>query len=181
MHSIWQWPMLYLFLLIFKNIDIYEILDFVPAKLLQLCPTLWGPMDSSSPGSSIHGHSPGKNTGVGCHDLLQGILPTQRSSPLLLHVLHWLGDSLPLAPPGSSVQFSRSVMSDSLKHHGLQKTRPLRPSPIPRACPNSCPLSWWCHPTISSSVIPFSSCLQSCPASEFFPISPCEKVLAISV
>ena len=173
--------MLYLFLLIFKNIDIYEILDFVPAKLLQLCLTLWDPMDSSSPASSIHRHSPGKNTGVGCHDLLQGILPTQRSSPLLLHVLHWLGDSLPLAPPGSSVHFSCSVISDSLRHHGLQHTRPPCPSPIPRACSNSCPLSWWCHPTISSSVIPFSSCLQSCPASEFFPITPCEKVLAITV
>ena len=103
--------MFYLFILIFKNTDIYEILKFVPAKLLQLCPTLGDPMDSSSPGSSIHGHSPGKNTGVGCRELLQGILPTQRSSPVLLHVLHWLGDSLPLAPPGSSVPFSLSVMS----------------------------------------------------------------------
>ena len=50
--------------------------------------------------------------------------------------------------------FSHSVVSDSLKPHGLQHARPPCPSPIPRACSNSCPLSWWCHPTISSSVVP---------------------------
>ena len=61
----------------------------------------------------------------------------------------------------SSVQFSRSVMSDSLQPHGLQHTRLPCPSPTPGACSNSCPLSQWCHPTISSSVIPFSSHLQS--------------------
>ena len=60
---------------------------------------------------------------------------------------------------------SSSVMSDSLQPHGLQHTRLPCPSPSPRACSNS--LSWWCHPTISSSVIPFSSCLQSFPASVF--------------
>jgi len=67
-----------------------------------------------------------------------------------------------------SVRFSRSVMSNSLQPHGLQHARPPRPSPTPRACSNSCPLSWWCHATISSSVIPFSSCLQSFPASGSF-------------
>ena len=60
----------------------------------------------------------------------------------------------------SSVQSSHSVMSNSLWPHGLQHTRPPCPSPTPRVYPNSCPLSRWCHPTISSSVIPFSSCLQ---------------------
>ena len=65
----------------------------------------------------------------------------------------------------SSVQFSHSVVSDSLWLHELQHTRPPCPSPIPRVYPNSCPLSQWCHPTISSSVVPFSSCLQSFPAS----------------
>ena len=59
-----------------------------------------------------------------------------------------------------SVQFSHSVMSDSLRPHRLQYARLLCPSPIPRACSNSCPLSQWCHPTISSSVVPFSSCLN---------------------
>ena len=68
-------------------------------------------------------------------------------------------------------QFSRLVMSNSLAPNGLQHTRLPCPSPIPRACSNSCPSSWWCHPTISSSVIPFSSCLQSFPASGSFPMS----------
>ena len=58
-------------------------------------------------------------------------------------------------------------MSDSLRSHGLQHTRPSHPSPTPGACSKSCPLSQWCHPTISSSVIPFSSRLQSFPASGF--------------
>ena len=71
----------------------------------------------------------------------------------------------------SSVQFSCSVMSDSLRPYGLQHTRLPCPSPPPGACPNSCPLSQWCHTTIVSSVIPFSSCLQSFPASEYFPMS----------
>ena len=67
--------------------------------------------------------------------------------------------------------FSRSVMSDSSRPHELQHARPLCPSPTPRACSNSCPWSQWCHPTISSSVVPFSSCLQSFPASGSFPMS----------
>ena len=71
----------------------------------------------------------------------------------------------------SSVQFSRSVMSDSLQPHGLQHTRPPCPSPTPRVYSNSCPLSQWCHPSISSSVVPFSSCLQSFPASGSFQMS----------
>ena len=67
--------------------------------------------------------------------------------------------------------FSHSVMSDSLRPHGLQHARLPRPSPSPGACSNSCLLSQWCHPTISSSVIPCSSCLQSFPASGSFPVS----------
>ena len=66
----------------------------------------------------------------------------------------------------SSVQFSRSVVSDSLR---LQHARPPYPSSTPGVYSNSCPLSWWCHPTISSSVVPFSSCLQSFPAPGSFP------------
>ena len=62
-------------------------------------------------------------------------------------------------------------MSDSLQSHGLQLARPPYPSPIPGVHPNSCPLSQWCHPTISSSVNPFSSCLQSFTASGSFPMS----------
>ena len=67
--------------------------------------------------------------------------------------------------------FSSSVMSDSLQLQGLQHARLSCPSPCPRTCSNSCPLSWWCHPTISSSVIPFSSCVQSFPASGSLLIS----------
>ena len=71
----------------------------------------------------------------------------------------------------SSVQFSRSVMSDSLWPHGLQHTRPPSPSPTPRAYSNSCPSSQWCHPTISSFVVPFSPCPKSFPVSGSFPMS----------
>ena len=71
----------------------------------------------------------------------------------------------------SSVQFSCSVMSDSLRPHGLQHARPPCPSLTPGVYSNSCPLSWWCHPTTSSSVVPFSSHLQSFPASGSFQMS----------
>ena len=70
-----------------------------------------------------------------------------------------------------SVQFSRSVVSDFLWPHGLQLARPPRPSPTPRVYPNSCPSSQWSHPTIWSSVVPFSSHLQSFPASGSFQMS----------
>ena len=70
-----------------------------------------------------------------------------------------------------SVQFSRSAMSDSLRPHGLQHARPPCPSPTPRDYSDSCPSSQWCHPTISSSVIPFSTHLQSFPALGSFPVS----------
>ena len=71
----------------------------------------------------------------------------------------------------ASVQFSHSVMSDSLQPHESQHVRPLCPSPTPGAHSDSHPSSQWCHPAISSSVVPFSSCLQSLPASETFPMS----------
>ena len=77
---------------------------------------------------------------------------------------HWLIKS-------NSVQFRRSVVSDSLRPHGLQHARPPCPLPTPRVYSNSCPLSQWCHPTISSLVVPFSSCPQSFPASGPFQIS----------
>ena len=70
-----------------------------------------------------------------------------------------------------SVQFSSSVMSDSLWPHELQHVRLPYSSPTPGACSNSYPSSWWCHPTITSSVIPFSSCLQSSPASGSFRVN----------
>ena len=129
--------------------------------------------------------SPSKSTGVGCHAHLQGILPVQGSNPCLLQLLHWQeglgvgGVSLLLKPPGkpifmsqfSSVQFSRSVVSDSLRPCELQHARPPCPSPTPRVYPNPCPSIRGCHPAISSSGVPFSSCPQSLPASESFPMS----------
>ena len=71
-----------------------------------------------------------------------------------------------------SVQFTCSVMCDPLWPHRLQHGRLLCPSPTSETCSNSCLSSWWCHPTISSSVVPFSSCLLSFPASGSFPMSP---------
>ena len=68
-------------------------------------------------------------------------------------------------------QFSCSVVSNSSWPHGVQHARPPCPSPTPRVYSNSCPLNWWCHPTISSSVVPFSSCLQSFPASGSFQMN----------
>ena len=94
------------------------------------------------------------------------MIPTQITSPqhfskqmtvLFDAIIYW-----------GSVPFSRSVMSNSLRPYGLQYARPPCPSPTPGAYSNSCPLSQWCHPTISSSVIPFSSCLQSFPSIRVF-------------
>ena len=79
------------------------------------------------------------------------------------------GRVLSWAETYSLVQFSHSVVSNSLWPHEPKHARP--PCPTPGVYPNSCPLSWWCHPTISYSVIPFSSCLQSFPASGSFPMS----------
>ena len=70
----------------------------------------------------------------------------------------------------TSVHFSQSVAS-LLQSHGQQHARPPCPSPTPRTCSNSCPSSWWCHSTISSSIFPFSFCFQSFPASGSFPMS----------
>ena len=83
-----------------------------------------------------------------------------------MKVRYTLLGSIPRSKVYDCIQFSHSVMSDSLEPHGPQPARLPCPSPTPGACSNSCPLSWWCQPTISSSVICFSSCLQSFPASE---------------
>ena len=120
---------------------------------LQLCLTLCDSMDHILPGSSIHG-------------MLQA------------RILEWVamapsrGSSWPRGQTHISLlQFSCSAMSDTLWPHGLQHTRLPCPSSTPRACSNSSPSSCWCHPTISSSVVPFSFCLQSFPPSESFPMS----------
>ena len=79
----------------------------------------------------------------------------------MLEIVNW----------SASVQFSHSVISDSSWPHALHQARIPCPLPTSRVCSNSCPSSWWCHPTISSSVIPFSSCLQSFPESGSLPMS----------
>ena len=109
------------------------------SEVAQWCPTLWDPTDCSLPGSSIHGIFPGKNTGVSYHFFFQEIIPTQGlnpGSPALRT------DALPSEP---SVQFSHSVLSDSLWPRESQHARPPCPSPTLGDCSNSCPSSWWCH------------------------------------
>ena len=83
----------------------------------------------------------------------------------------WNKDDVPKNRLESSVQFSRSVLPDSSRPHESQHTRPPCPSPTPGVYSNSCPSSWCCHPAISPSVVPFSSCPQSLPASGPFPMS----------
>ena len=86
------------------RIDPVSVHVWVHAKSLQSCPTLCNPMDCSLPDSSVHADSPGKNTGVGCHALLQGIFPSQGLNPSPLHLLHWQVDSLPAEPPEKPIQ-----------------------------------------------------------------------------
>jgi len=88
-----------------------------------------------------------------------------------VHVIYWALLTPPKVTFNFGVQFSCVVISDSLQPHGLQDNRLPCPSATPRTYSNSCPLCQWCHPTISSSVIPFSSCLQCCSASGSFPMS----------
>ena len=85
--------------------------------------------------------------------------------------MRWRKSRCGLMSHFSSVQFSHSVMSDSLQPHELRHARPPCPSPTPGVYTNSCTWSQWCHPAISSSVIPFSSCPQSFPALGSFPMS----------
>ena len=95
-----------------------------------------------------------------------------RSAPAFHHELLDLFSSHPsTSVQFSSVQFSRSVVSDSLRPHESQHARPPCPSPTPQVHSDSHPSNQWCHPAISSSVVPFSSCPQSLPASESFPLS----------
>ena len=107
------------------------------------------------------------------HQWLKILLFSYSNVPWL-HVTVWILYSVPLNflySLYSSAQFSHSVVSNSLRPHGLQHARPPCPLPTPGVYSNSCPLSQWCHPTISFSVVPFSSCLQSFPASGSFAVS----------
>ena len=107
-----------------------------------------------------------------CYEIKMSIIFCIHTLKNIHTFLTWHGKHFPMFPHSlqnnfifSSVQFSLSVMSDSLPPHEPQHARPPCPSPTPGVHPNPCPLSRWCHPTISSSVVPFSSCPQSFPAS----------------
>ena len=129
-------------------------------------------MDYSSPGSSVYGISQARI-------LEWATVPFSRGSSQPRDQTHifYIGRQILYhrvtreAPNIHSVQFRRSVVSDSLRPHESQHARPPCPSQTPGVYSNSCPWCRWCHPAISSSVIPFSSCPQSLPASGYFPMS----------
>ena len=150
-------------------------------------PALCDPMDCSIPVSSILQCLP-ELAQTHVHRISDAIQPSHllsSPSPPALNLSHHQGlfqcvSSLhqvargleSFSPSNESVQFSNSVVSDSLRPHRLQDARLPCPSPTPGACSNSCPSSRWCHPAISSSDVPFSSHLQSFQASGSFPINP---------
>ena len=147
--------------------------------MLLLCLTLCHPVDYGLPGSSIHGISQAKTPEWVAISFSKGSsCPRDQicNSPVGWWILyHWATreaqrgklDNIKI----QSVQFSCSVVFDSLRPHGLQHARLPCPSPTPRACLKLCPSSQWCHTTISSFVVPFPSCLQFFPASGSFQMS----------
>ena len=139
----------------------------VYAKSLQLCLILCHPMDSIACQAPLSMEFSRQDYWSGLPRSPLGDIPDPGMEPRrrLLCLLHWQLGSLPLASPGSDSlwnQFSyfrRLFVPDSLQPYGLQHARLSRPSPTPGACSNSCPSSQWCQSTISTSVVPFSSCL----------------------
>ena len=165
------------------------------SEVAQSCLTLFDPVDCSLPGSSIHGilqarilewvaisfsrgsSRPRYQTWISCiagrHFTLwatrEGVESKKGYKWIYLQNRNRVTDVENKL--NGSVQFSCLVVSDSLRPHESQHARPPCPSPTPGVYSNSCPSSQWCHPAISSSVVPFSSCPQSLPASESFPMS----------
>ena len=159
---------------------------FCRCSVTKSCSTLCDPVNCSMPGfpvlhylpefsqAHVHWVDDVSNHLILCCLLL--LLPSMFPSIKVFYesALHirWLKYwSFTFSPSSESVQFSQSVVSDSLQPHGLQHTRLPCPSPNPGFYSSSCPLSQWCHPTISSSVIPSSSRIQSFPASGSFQMS----------
>ena len=125
----------------------------------QSCPNLCNPMDYSTPCFPVH------------HQFqFTSLAPYILCWPISVYCL-WPHILCCPVSIHHSIQFSHSVVSESLWPHELQHASPPCPSSIPRVYSNSCPLSWWCHPTIPSPVVPFSSCPQSFPASRSFQMS----------
>ena len=170
------------------------------AKSLQSCPTLCNPIDGSPPGSPVPGILQARTlSGLPFPSPMQesekwkwsrsvvpdslrphGPQPTRLLCPRIFQarVLEWVAFAFSIQMSGKcknkflyTVQFSHWVVYDSLRPHGLQNARLPCPSPTPGVYSNSCLLSQWCHPAISSSVIPFSSCPLSFPATGSFPVS----------
>ena len=147
-------------------------------SVAQLCPTLCDPMDCSLPGSSVHGIVQAILEWVAILSSRGSSRPRDRIQ--IFRIAGRFLTELPRSPFNLGVNliqvlphiwdFSVSSVAQ-LRPYGLQDARLPYPSPTPGACSNSCPLSQWCPPTISSSVIPFSSCLQSFPASGSFLMS----------
>ena len=107
----------------------------------QLCPTLCNPTDCSLPGSSVHGDSPAKNTGVGCHTLLQGIFPTQGLNVCLLCLLRWQAGSLPLAPPRKPLNalnhnYFYMLLFSNILHSSIVRNESCKLSYFPHFTPN---------------------------------------------
>ena len=128
------------------------------SEVAQLCPTLSNPMDCTPSGSSVHGIFQARVLEWGAIAFSKGIIIN------VLFLIKFLKDF--------SLHFSSvAQLCPTLQPHELQHARPPCPSLTPGVHPNSCPLSWRCHPVISSSVFPFFSCPQSLPASESFPMS----------
>ena len=133
-------------------------------KVAQSCPSLCNSMD-------YHGVLQARILEWVAFPLLQQIFPTRESNQGLLHCRQTLYQLNYQGSPVSSVQFSRSVVSDSLWPHESQHAKPPCLSLTPGVHPDSRPSSQWCYPAISSSVVPFSSCPQSLLVSESFPMS----------
>ena len=153
-----------------KESEKYVYIYAAAATSLQSYPTLCDPIDGSPAVSSIPGILQARVLEWGAIAFSVYIyIYTCTNTNVYIHIYAHI--TVCTYTHISSVQFSRSVVSDSLQPHALQHARPPCPSPTPRAYSNSCPSSGWCHPTISSSVVPFSSCLQSLPASGSFPLS----------
>ena len=147
-----------------NNNEMSNIYHYQFSSVTQSCLTLCEPMNRSMPGIPVDHQLPeSTQTHVHCvSDTIKQSHPLSSPSPPALNLSQH---------QFSSVHFSHSVMSNSLQPHDLQHARPPCPSPTPGVHSNSHPLSQWCHPAISSSVIPFSSCPQSLPASGSFPMS----------
>ena len=158
-HVIWEIhrkkPTLLAFLIIWNDspVNIFSTVSYF-SPFFTLCACSWWDFDFKRKVVAVY-HS--------CSQLILG----ERKLPTLLSFIGLLPQGL----PQGSDQISRSVVSDSLQPHELQHARPPCPSPTPGVHPDSCPSSQWCHPAISSSVVPFSSCPQPLPASESFPMS----------